>query len=93
MTNTEEKQLKNITQSIFPIFIYTYIYILYVYTYTVYIHIHIHIYLNLSLFLATPHSMRILITQPGIESVPPAVEAWSLNRWVTREDPVIYMYM
>ena len=47
MTNTEEKQFKNITIH-FPIFIYTYIYIyVYVYTYTVYIHIHIHIYLNL----------------------------------------------
>ena len=28
----------------------------------------------------------ILDPQPGIEPVPPAVEAWSLNCWITRED-------
>ena len=93
MTNTEEKQLKNITQSIFPIFIYTYIYIcICIYIHCIYTYTYTYIFKSLS-FLATPHSMRILIPQPGIESVPPAVEAWSLNRWVTREDPVIYMYM
>ena len=25
--------------------------------------------------------------QPGIEPMPPAVEAWSLNHWITREVP------
>ena len=29
----------------------------------------------------------ILVPQPGIEPVPPAVEAWSLNHWTTREVP------
>ena len=28
-----------------------------------------------------------LVPRPGIESVPPAVEAWSLNHWTTREVP------
>ena len=29
----------------------------------------------------------ILVPQPEIEPVPPAVEAWSLNHWTTREVP------
>ena len=29
----------------------------------------------------------ILVPQPGIEPVPPAVEAQSLNPWTTREVP------
>ena len=29
----------------------------------------------------------ILVHQPGMEQVPPAVEARSLNRWTTREVP------
>ena len=38
-------------------------------------------------FLATPCSIW-LVPQPGIEPVPPAVEARSLNRWTTREVPI-----
>ena len=34
-----------------------------------------------------PHGMRILVPQPGIESVPPAVKH-SLNHWTAREVPV-----
>ena len=30
---------------------------------------------------------EILVPPPGIESVPPAVEARSLNHWTTREIP------
>ena len=30
---------------------------------------------------------RILLLQPGIEPVPPALEAWCLNQWTTREVP------
>ena len=29
----------------------------------------------------------ILVPQPGIEPVPPALEAQSLNHWTTREVP------
>ena len=32
----------------------------------------------------------ILVPWPGIEPVPPAVEAWSLNHWTTREVPAIF---
>ena len=34
-----------------------------------------------------PHctACRILVPGPGIEPTPPAVEAWSLNSWTTRE--------
>ena len=31
----------------------------------------------------------ILVPWPGIEPVPPALEAWSLNHWTTREVPVL----
>ena len=27
----------------------------------------------------------ILVPQPGIEPMPPALEVWSLNHWTTRE--------
>ena len=30
---------------------------------------------------------RILVSQPGIEPMPPAVAAESLNHWITREVP------
>ena len=40
------------------------------------------------LFLAVPHSMCwILIPWPGVEPVPPASEARSLNHWTDREVP------
>ena len=29
----------------------------------------------------------ILVPQPGIEPVPPVVEAWSPNHWTAREFP------
>ena len=32
---------------------------------------------------------RIIVPQPGIEPASPAVEAWSLNHWTTREIPVV----
>ena len=31
----------------------------------------------------------ILVPQPGIEPVPPAVEARSLNHWTAREVPTV----
>ena len=38
-----------------------------------------------------------LVHWPGIEPEPPALEAWSLNHWITREVPVInvcvYIYI
>ena len=44
-------------------------------------------YPNFFFFLATQHSMRILVPRPGFEPVPPAVEGRSLNNWTTREFP------
>ena len=39
-------------------------------------------------FLWPRHAARgILVPQPGLEPTPPAVEAWSLNHWTTREVP------
>ena len=31
----------------------------------------------------------ILVPRPGIELVPPALEAWVLNHWTTREVPLL----
>ena len=33
---------------------------------------------------------RILVSQPGIEPVPPAVEAWRFNHWTDRGVPFYY---
>ena len=48
------------------------------------------VFLFLFLFFSFwPYCMAcgIFVPQPGIESVPPAVEAWSPNHWTTREFP------
>ena len=34
-----------------------------------------------------------LVPQPGVKPVPPAVEAWSLNHWTTREVPEHYFFI
>ena len=46
------------------------------------------VYVIIIIFLttATQHTGS-LVPQPGIESMPSAVEAWSLNHWTTREVP------
>ena len=31
---------------------------------------------------------RILVPRPGIEPMPPALEVWILNHWITREVPL-----
>ena len=36
---------------------------------------------------AAATACRILVSQPGIEPVPPAVEALSLNHWTTKQVP------
>ena len=38
-------------------------------------------------FCLTSMACGILVPQPGIEPVPPAVKAQSLNPWTTREVP------
>ena len=35
----------------------------------------------------------ILVPQPGIEPVFPAVQVWSPNHWTAREFPEIYIYI
>ena len=40
-------------------------------------------------FLAAPHGLWDLSSQPGIEPVPPAVEAQSPNHWTAREFPEV----
>ena len=42
-------------------------------------------------FFFWPHhtACGTLVPRPGIEPVPPAVEAWSLNHWTPREVPKV----
>ena len=42
------------------------------------------------LFVCLPRhaACSILVPQPGMEPVPPAVEVWSLNHWTAREVPL-----
>ena len=35
----------------------------------------------------------ILVPHPGIEPVPSAVEAWTVNCWTTRKVPFIYLFL
>ena len=44
-------------------------------------------YLSIYLFIYLPHRVACgnLVPQAGIEPAPPAVEAWSLNHWTTKE--------
>ena len=37
-----------------------------------------------------PAACEILVPQPGIKPVPPAVEAWSLKHWNAMEFPFIF---
>ena len=41
--------------------------------------------LHLIFFPFGPVAYRILVPWPGMKLVSPAVEAWSLNHWATRE--------
>ena len=42
---------------------------------------------QLFIYLFGHTTCGILVPQPGIELMPPAVEVWSLNSWTTREVP------
>ena len=47
-------------------------------------------------FFFGPHqACRILALRPGIQPMPPAVEAWNLNHWTTREVPgtLIFLFL
>ena len=39
--------------------------------------------------LAESHRIEVLVPQPGLKPMPPAVEVQSLNHWTTRAVPVI----
>ena len=54
------------------------------------IYIHIANVVVVVVFFATPHGMWILVFQPGIESVSPALEAQNLNHWTIWKCPPVY---
>ena len=41
----------------------------------------------LFIFWPSRTACRVVVPQPGIESMPPEVEGWSPNPWTTREVP------
>ena len=41
--------------------------------------------MSFTLFGCTKWPCRVLVPGPGIQPVPPALEAWSLNHWTTSE--------
>ena len=43
------------------------------------------------LIYAHHEACGILVPQPGVEPMPPAVEAWSLSHWTTREVPGVLL--
>ena len=47
--------------------------------------------MNDSLFIYSPHctAFEILVHQPRIKPVSPAVEAWGLNHWTARAVPIM----
>ena len=55
---------------------------------SIYLYVHTHIYI----YLAIPHACRILVSQPGIEPGPVAVETWSPNYWTAREFPIFNFF-
>ena len=48
------------------------------FTFNIYIYIYIYIYIGCTAWL-------VELPGPGIEPLPPAVEAWHLNHWTTGE--------
>ena len=77
-----------------------YIYIIYIYLYYTYINkVYINkekdnyinkVYINKNKTTTTIDckACGILVPWPGIDPMPPAVEAWNLNHWTAREVPI-----
>ena len=47
------------------------------------------VWLHLCFYLFGGLACRILVPQPGIELVHPALEAWSLNHWTATDFPTL----
>ena len=52
-------------------------------------------FLKIKKILSTPPlphpTCEILVPGPGIEPIPPAVEAWSLDHWTSRKSKVCFL--
>ena len=64
-----------------------------VYAFTHVTHICTYLFLFLFFFWPCHAACKILVSQPGIEPMPPAVEAQSLNHWAAREVPVCIYFI
>ena len=51
------------------------------------------VYIYIFFFCPSCTACEILVPQPGIIPMPPALEAWSLNHWTTREAPTFFAYI
>ena len=49
-----------------------------------------HGYVHISFFWLHSMARGILVSPPGMEPVPLALEAWSRNPWTAKEVPVAY---
>ena len=99
----QKSLFSNIVRDLITTTTYIHIYI-YIYTHT---RTHTHIYMFLCMciyvhfihfifnfiFWLHPVTCGILVPRPGIEPVPPAVEARSLNHWTAREVHTLHFYL
>ena len=67
--------------------IHPYIYLLILHAFTFCPCIHTPTHLSSIHLLTYVFSLALLIPQPGVKPMPPAVEAWSPNHWTAREVP------
>ena len=67
--------------------IHPYIYLLILHPFTFCPCIHTPTHLSSIHLLTYVFSLALLIPQPGVKPMPPAVEAWSPNHWTAREVP------
>ena len=51
------------------------------------------LFLSCFFFWPRPTACGILVSQPGMEPKPPALEARSLNHWTVREVPKRYFFL
>ena len=79
----------NVDNNIFVVYIYSVYYLLDIVVSTLHFLLHfippVTLYGSFFFSLLHHEACGILVPQLGVETVPPALEVWSLNHWTTRE--------
>ena len=84
--------LKHFLQLVhFSLYIYMYIHNMYIFCAYIYLYTYMPVYIYIYIF--PPHlwpceACRVLVPQPGLEPVVPAVNVCRLKHWITREVPL-----